>query len=266
MKVMTIKVRNTIFITCLIISSVAFLLFLAGVLYLLYICNSSFQELIDPTSPLFSLTQITFYLLFALISGIILLYSFRNTSSPEIFFLMLFMLVFSLEGLQAGLIYIQEANLPFEIGRTLSRGIYFGRYLGTISLFVSGLFACGIRYQRMEILIGLAILISFSLAASIPLDNRTADETLLYTNSLNREFLIGFFIIKIMTIWNYVYASIIHKNNNYFIISLGVLLILAGRELAFMTSIPAFTSLALLLLILGTTIFVTRMHKMYLWF
>ena len=228
---MTIRIRNTIFISALSAAGIILLLFLLGSMFTLYSLGETADSLIDSESTMINISHVFVLLIFSLVSGIILLYSFRKTSSPEVFFYIIFLLLFSLEGLRLALIYIKETGMPLSLGRTLSRGIYFSRFLGTICLFLSGLFSCGIRNQRIEILLVSGILIAMVLAATIPLDNRGTGFNLVYTNGLEDLFFTGFLILKILGIWNYFYAGIINNNRNYFLIGLGILMTTAGREL-----------------------------------
>ena len=263
---MTIKARNTIFIAGIIFAGTVFLSFVSGSLYTIYMQGIPSASPINTESAVINLSNSAALMVFALVSGIIILRSFRKTSSPEIFFLMVFLLSFFVESLRLVLIYISISGLPFENGMAVSRIIYFGRYLGVISLFLSGLFSCGIRTQRTEILFGLGAVISLTFAFSIPLDSRGTDFNLIFTNGLEHEFFIGFLIIKILGVWNFFYAGIINNNRNYYIIGLGTLLITAGRELALHFQLPACSSMGLILLVLGTVLFGIKMHKIYLWF
>ncbi|MBI9103284.1 MAG: hypothetical protein JEY99_12780 [Spirochaetales bacterium] len=263
---MTIKIRNTIFISSLSAAGIILVAFIAGSLYMLYSFSIPLKELLDINSVMLNLSHVSALLVFALISATVLLHSFRKTSAPEVFFILVFLLLLSTESLRLGLIYIQKAGLPFETGRTLSRVIYFGRFMGTTSIFISGLFACGIRNQRIEMLMGIGALISLSLATTIPLDNRTSEFSMIYTNSLNSQFFVVFMIIKVLSVWNYIYAGIVNNNRNYYFIGIGILMITAGLELVLNFQAVPFTGIGLLLMISGITLFGTQIHKIYLWF
>ena len=269
---MTIKVRNTVFIAGLSAVGLILLIFLigSGVLLNLLTPGVAPSDLVSSDKPYIQLIQILFLLIYILTSGILLHASFRKTSSAEIFFFFIFLLVTSLEGLRLLILAVDLTSLPYENAVTLSRAVYFGRILGTLCLFTSGLFACGMQYQRMEAVLGLCVLISLSLATTMPLDTGTGDTVLLYGNGLGLQFTFGFMIIEFLGIGNYFYAGAINNNRSYNFMALGMALVFAGRELLFRQQffhhhLPA-ASGAFVLIILGTVIFGKRTHEVYLWF
>ena len=54
--------------------------------------------------------------IFLFTSGLILFLAFRKTSSGEIFFFFVFLLAMGCEGFRLGLVYIDIADLPFQLG------------------------------------------------------------------------------------------------------------------------------------------------------
>lgn len=269
---MTIKVRNAIFISGLTAMGLVFLLFLIGsiLMFIFFIPKISPENDVNSPFPYFNLVYILILLIYCLGAGILLRVSFRKTSSAEIFFFFLFLVFTSFDALRTLILLADLRNLPFEAAVTISRTIYFFRFLGTLCLFTSGLFACGIQYQRMEVILGISTLIALSLATTIPLDTAVRSQNLLLGNSLGTEFLIGFLIVKLLGIGNYFYAGTINNNRSYYFMALGIGLVFAGQEILFLQSAlqlpPLLALMAFVLLFSGTLIFGKRTHEVYLWF
>ncbi len=263
---MTIKIRNMVFLTGLIAFTVILILYTIGSVLLISYFEITTEKLFNNRLSEINLVYVFTLLLSALLSGIVIHYSFRKTSSAEIFFFMIFLLLFSVESLRLGMIYIERAFLPFETGRTLSRIIYFSRFWGTLCLFSTGLFACGVQYQRIELILGIGFLVALSLATTIPLDSSITQNSMIHTNGLEDKFFIGLLIIKILGVWNFLYAGWINNNRNYYLIALGLALATSGRELFFYGQESLITGLGLLLIISGTILFGIKTHKIYLWF
>jgi len=256
----------------LILSGLILLAFFTGSLLILHFLVPGLTpaDFFAPDRPYVYLVQILVLLAFCLIAGILLHISFRKTSSAEIFFFFLFLFLTSLEGTRLLILAVNLRELPFENAAALSRLVYFCRYLGTLCLFTSGLFASGLQYQRMEAVLGICALVAFSLAVTLPLDTGGDLHELLFRNSLERQFSIGFLIIQLFAVGNYFYAGWLNNNRNYHVMALGMALVLTGRELLFRQSSgetgPLLALTGMLLLFLGTAVFGKRTHEVYLWF
>jgi len=267
---MTLNSRNKIFITALILCTMTLLAYTLGALYLFieYPDYTTMDKLLTSpeTSPINAIAPLFVINLFILIAGIILLRSFRKTTSAEIFFYFLFLMSFGAEGLRMVLIYINVLDLPFQMGMTISRAIFFFRFFGSLCLFSTGLYSCGIPYQRLELMLGSITLAALALSTSIPLETGVKGADLIYNNGSASEFAIGFIIIEALTVFSFIYAVQHHNNQSYFFLAMAMAMVVTGRSLMFYANNILFMGVGFVLIISGTILFGTRTHKVYLWF
>jgi len=256
---MTLKLRNNIFILGLSLSGILTLTFLAGAVTLLI----RYPRAVLHLQGILPLSLLNFFILAA---GILILYSFRKTSSPEIFFFFIFLLSLGTESFRLGLLTLSIMDFPFEFGLLLSRFVYFGRLLGTLALFSAGLFSCGIPYQRLELTLGSSFLIALALASNLPLESGVQGGDLLYRNSLTTEFTLGLLTVELLGLGNLLYAAKIHNDRKYYALTLGLALVISGRYLVYSGQglIPGIAGIAVLTG--GTLLFGKKTHQIYLWF
>jgi hypothetical protein len=95
---------------------------------------------------------------------------YRRTSSPVIPFVMMFLLSLGLECLRAGNALLFVANGSISLSVLLTRVVYWGRFVGLFALLLAGLYCLDLTYTRFTVLGGLAMLVSFAMAAYIPMD------------------------------------------------------------------------------------------------
>ena len=267
---MTLKLRNNIFILGISVGGVMSLTFLAGTVTLLIRYP---QEI--PLGSLFS-TQAVPHLqgilplmllnIFILSAGILLLLSFRKTSSPEIFFFFVFLLSLGTESFRLGLLYLNIRSIPFDFGLLLSRFVYFGRLTVTLALFSAGLFSCGIPYQRLELTLGSCFLVALALASNLPLESGVQGWDLLYRNSLSSEFTLGLLTVELLGLGNLLYAVKIHNDRNYYALAFGMGAVILGKYLVFSGEGLILGIAGIAFLAGGTILFGKKTHQIYLWF
>ncbi|MEW5818219.1 MAG: hypothetical protein AB1798_22875 [Spirochaetota bacterium] len=206
-----------------------------------------------------------FILLFSLITGFLLKTNFKKTSSAEIFFFTIFILSLSLESFRVGQVLLQLQNKSAYFGILLTRIVYFGKIFGVLCLFSSGLFAAGIKYQKFGIIIGFDLLLSLSLASTIPVDFSILHSNFLYKIGNGRELVFAFIVIEIFSVLNYCWAAFTKNDPEYSLIALGLFFVILGRELLFFMPGPVLVCTGFIFLIGGTILFSNRTHYVYLW-
>ena len=204
-------------------------------------------------------------LIFSLGATIILYFSFRKTTSAEIFFFMGFIISISFDALKLIPILISITNSPPYLGVIASRVIYFGRYFGTAALFSAGLFSTGIGYGKMELALGIVFILAFSLALTIPIDMTSLEENLVHRSTRGREIMTIRILFQSLAVLNFILAAIMHKEYSYLFMAAGVALVFFGRELLFYVMDPILIIVAFVLVIGGSTIFSERTHEVHLW-
>lgn len=204
-------------------------------------------------------------LLFCLGTVIILYFSFRKTTSAEIFFFIVFVVSMSLDSLKSVQLLLMIRDQPVSFGMLVTRVILFGEYLGILALFAAGLFSTGLPYQRLEIVLGLALLLAFALASAVPVDMNVNGRDLVHGVATGNELMIISILFQFFAVLNFVLAGFQKSSGSYFIIALGAGMAMAGRELLFYRLDSISVIAAFVLLIAGSTLFGERTHEVHLW-
>ncbi|HUZ18805.1 MAG TPA: hypothetical protein VMV68_10480 [Spirochaetia bacterium] len=267
---MTITLRNNVLRLSLLLTILLLLGFFV-LIGLLYLPPQSLGQLravlkVDGAiTPLLSLVESLFLVAFSVAAGILLQIFFRKTVSSEMFFFIFFVISLSLEAVRAGQLYIQIVDLPPYYGVVLTRVAYFGRFFGLFCLFVSGLYATGIDYQRFEVVLGISLLIAFTLAFTIPVNSQPPAERLVNGIGGADQILAAFFALELFSVLNFVLASTLKRSRNHLFMAAGLLLVVAGVDLLYFTASLAPAIAGAVLLAAGSFVFGNRTHEVYLW-
>ena len=253
---MTLRLRNSI----LIMLSLLSVLCLAAAVY----GTIDRWDKIDLQTAA-ALVPIAVLILFSTVAEILIFLSFRNTASAEIFFFFIFLFSFLFDAFRIVIMILPETNLPFTIGMISTRIVYFGKFLGAMAVFSSGLFSSGLEYQRMGIVFLVNIILSAALVWLLPVDISTTVPGGIWELGKFLETSIAIGFLELTAIINYLIAGRKNENREYVLLAAALLAVLAGRELLFFLTGFIASAAGALLLIAGTIIFGLRTHRLYLW-
>ncbi len=190
---------------------------------------------------------------------------FRKTPSPEIFFFVFALVSFSLESLRFTVPLLNSlATSPMAL-IPITRLVYFSRILTILSLFASGLFSTGLTYQRQEIYLGGFVMISFILAAALPIDFTTYSLPFLLEAGRETGFSIAYYTIAAIAVFNFIYAATIHNNHNYLFNAAALVIFIVSKEMFFFFPDTWYIFPALAGIIGATLLFAQKTHEIYLW-
>ena len=262
---MTISARNRIILSGAVLAAAFAAIFVYSVATLFRMAPTQVFDFAGET-PIAPLAFLLFCELFFCIATLIVLYiSFRKTASAEIFFFTLFVVSMSFDTLKIVLLVIDATSLPPYFGVVVSRFIYFAHFLGPASLFACGLFATGMRYERIEIVLISSLLLSFTLAATVPIDMTLLEPWFVMRLGYSREIRGVTVLLYLFAFTNFLLAAYQLRNRNHLIIATGLALAIGGREILFYRIDVISVIFAFVLLVFGTTIFGERTHEVYLW-
>ncbi len=203
--------------------------------------------------------------LFAVSASLFLMLFFRSTPSPEVYFFILAIQACSFGALRPLIDALISTGSSYMLPALLTRAFYFGRFLFIISLFFSGLFAAGLALQRRAIMLSTTFFVSFIFAAIIPVDISSYTRLLLFSVGAKESMFIGYFILSVLSVGNFLIAALHQGNRSHYLIALGVLLAIAGKQLIFLSGEPVQITAGLICLGAGTYFFGSRTHRIYLW-
>ena len=276
---MTLAQRNIYFKTGIFLSSCSLLLLLALTGKLLPCLkefseaassrpDSPFQYLAErffdsvPLVPFISLFAAVFYALFVSIA--VLVY-FEKTQTPEILFFGLFALSFVFEAIRILVPlkgFYEFSSITLIIG---TRMLIFSRLFGTITLFVASIYAAGLDMQKQgRVVIGIIIAI-LMISFRLPVYGFSWDTSFTMHFAYSAMLRFAELILVVITAVSFLMASYSKGTVDYRYVALGSLLVFLGRSLLFaadtwLTPVPA-----VIMLIIGTYLITTRLHRVYLW-
>ena len=204
-------------------------------------------------------------LIFSVAAVLVLYFSFRKTASPEIFFFILFVMSMSFDAVKMLHILFDVTAIPPYFDTILTRVIVFGKSFGTLCLFACGLFAVGVSYERLEIVLVTALLLAFALSASLPVDMTSIEPNFVMTTGYERELSIITYVLYAFAVGNFLLAAFQTANKSYILIGLGMAMVMVGREILYYRYDGLSVIVAFVLLVAGSTLFGEQTHEVHLW-
>ena len=204
-------------------------------------------------------------ILYSFLSMILIYFSFEKTQSPEIFFVGLFALSFSLEVFRLILPLTRVYDIPSFYALAASRTVLFGRYFGIFSLFVASIYAAGYKTQRQRYVVMILIVTTLIIALGVPIDTQTWDSSLNMVTGYVSMFRIieaGTFLI---TAVSFLIAAWSRGSREFAFTGAGSVLAFLGRNILLNADTWAGPPAGLLFLAAGTWLICTKLHKFYLW-
>ena len=251
---MTLRLRNLLLILLAVVSAAGFAIIGRGILKSE---GLSYSVVID-WLPAICLN------LFSTICCIIIFFTFRNTSSSEIFFYFIFVfsVVFDLFRFNSMLVPAFPVLTVFPMAAT--RLVYYGRFLGALSLFSAGLFTTGLEYQRMSITAIVILFLPAALVLVLPVDVTSPVAGGTFEIGSFHEITIVLSLLHAIAVLNFIIAGLKNESREYLIIAAGLFIAVLGREIVFYFSgwLPA---AGFILILAGSVLFGLRTHRLYLW-
>jgi hypothetical protein len=274
---MTLQDRNVIFRAGIIFASACFILTAAGSIFAFPVYpafesarrSAGIVQAItgrfltpSPYVPMVSILASAFY---ALVSIILIYFFFEKTQCPEIFFIALFALSFSFEGMRLMTPLKMIREIPDLYLAMASRFMLFGRYFGIFSLFAASVCAAGLEMQKQQHIVGAIVMVTLIIALRVPIDTLSWDSSFSMINGYRSMFMMIDTGALLITIASFFISAYSRGPREYIFIGIGSLMVLAGRSLLLGADTWISPLPGALLLALGTWFICTCLHKVYLW-
>jgi hypothetical protein len=163
---------------------------------------------------------------------------YRRSSSPVMPFLVMFLLTIGLECLRAGTALLFATDGPVSVSVFLTRVTYWGRFAGLLGVLLAGLYGLELKYSRITVLGGIVLLVSFAMAAYIPVDRTTFLAQL--TWKLGDEQSVWFVNLALaaLALLTGVASALVHRGRRTTFLAAGIVLFLIAREVEFFAIQP----------------------------
>jgi len=276
---MTLSARNNLFRLGIALSFLSLLICLFASLKAMTVYASLEQEITRRSAGLLQLLAgklfdvklmavhwcITGLILYAFFSTILIYYFFEKTQSPEILFMAFFAASFAPEALRLLLPLSRVYEIPSLYLLMASRIILFGRYFGIFSLFTASIYAVGFKAQKQRNVVLIIAVITLIITLGVPVDTEAWDSSLNMISgyvAIFRLIEVGAFLT---TALSFFIAAWSRSSREFVYIGTGSVLALLGRHILLYADAWMALPIGLLLLIVGTWLICTKLHKIYLW-
>ncbi len=175
-------------------------------------------------------------------------------SSPIRSFTTVFLFSLGLECLRAGTALLYAVDGPVSVAIMLTRVMYWGRFTGLLGLLVASLYCIDMKLQKFTILAGAVFIVSFAMAAYIPMDRTVFLSQL--TWKLGDEQGVWFVntMIGILVVLTGGAGALIRRDAAAILRAAGLALFIVSRELLFFATRPTLLGAGLGALLAGIVV------------
>ena len=207
---------------------------------------------------------ITAYVLTAVFGEIFLRRRFGRGSSPEMHFLRVFLLTLPLQAARLVLLPPLEVTFIACFAPASTRLAWFGRFWGITALLCISIFSTDMPMRRSGPFMAIGALASLAITVMMPLDPTEADDNLLFRSGTDTALVFSCIALEVVSLISLIGSGIIKSNSRGPLLSLGLLIIIAGMELSFFAA-PVLSAWGAALIPLGIGVFAHSVRKMYQW-
>lgn len=217
----------------------------------------------SPSHPLWGLSASAAALCAAIGAGLRSRVLYADTRAPELCFFLIFLFSLSTETLRAGIAVLYVLDRSVSVGIFLTRAVYWGRFLGQLSLLVAGLYALDMKYRNFLALAGAGLLIAFAIASNIPIDRTILLSSLVYKLGDEQGARFVTFTLALLTLGSGIGAYVTRRNRLYLTLTASFLLLIAGKELLFAGTGPIVLAAGFAAFLCGLPLFLRAVRGLY---
>ncbi len=218
----------------------------------------------ENTDLVWAMAGITFLSVFPLLSELVLRKRFGRSPSPEIFFLRFFLLTLPFQAGRLLLPLVSTGYLTPSWGLTITRIVWFARFLGISSLLSISIFSSDMPFRRSGSILGIGALAAMGIAVMMPLDITQPLGNLLFLTGTKTALALVIVSIEILTVIALAGSAHIQHNSRYYFLTVSLMMVVLGTDLIFFLSTPLIIPGAVFLLV-GVIGFAGIIRKIYQW-
>jgi len=188
--------------------------------------------------------------------------AYRRGHAPVLPYLVLFLFTLGLECLRAPLALLVASDRSLPAAIVLTRAVYGGRFVGLLALLVAGLSCIDLKYRNTCVLGGAALLVSFAVASTIPIDRTVFLAELLWKLGDEQGVWFANLVISLLVLGAVVGGGFLKRNRRYFALAAGFLCLLAAREILFFGVSPARLAAGVIVLAVGIIVSLRWLSRM----
>lgn len=191
--------------------------------------------------------------------------TFQKTVSPEIYFFMFWLVSCAFEAMRLVSLVSGVTGASDAVISACAKVYVAAKVFGVLALFISGLYAAGLRNERHFSMVLTAFSVSVALAAIMPVDTGIWETTLMFKIGYERLFVevVGF--VFLVTVLCYFGAVSVRGDKAFYFVAGGILGVMAATSLLAYDLSPAAAVSAVVLATVGGILYIRRLHAYYLW-
>jgi len=187
----------------------------------------------------------------------------RRSPTQALPYILLFFLTIGIECLRGVIAVLYATNGSVQAGVTLTRTVYWGRFVGLFALLLASLYCTELKYRHVYVLGGGAFLVALAIAASIPIDRTTFLSQLTWKLADQEGVWFVHVVISALVLLTAVGASVQKRDRRFLLVAAGLALLLGARELLFFAAQPAGVAGALVCLAAGAVVCLKTLGAIY---
>ncbi|MCE5256449.1 MAG: hypothetical protein LLF89_06335 [Spirochaetaceae bacterium] len=224
----------------------------------------SFAGLRIPSLTL-SVVDVLFSCLFAVVMSASILHTFQKTVSPEIYFFIFWLGSLSFEAIRLVNALSAVSGGSDSLFSFLDRIYVSARLFGVLAIFISGLYAAGLRNEKHFSMIAIAALVSVALTMMMPINTGVWDMTLMFRIGYGSLFRGVVVLVFIVTAFCYIVAKTTRGDVAYYFAAAGACAIMGGAYCLGSDISPLYSIISILTMTAGGGVYIHRLHSYYLW-
>ncbi len=199
-----------------------------------------------------------------LLAGGALLFYFRRSPSPEIFFFQLFLITQPFLALRAGNLVLLERGVSAMYGILVTRAVWGLRLFSVGSLLMAGLFSTGVSFQKFGSVLAAYTLAALGVASLLPVDATSLGSGMLYRLSSPWPIILFTMTLQMLAVLNFVFSAYTRSSRPHLSLALATLLAAAGGEALFFLGLPE-AVFGGALLVSAIILYARTVYRLYLW-
>jgi hypothetical protein len=152
-------------------------------------------------------------------------------SPPIVLFLAVFLFCLCVEGLRVPAAYLAATDRSIAAAVTFTRAVHGGRFLGLLALLGMGLYSLEMKHVRHHLLAGVALVIAFAAAVSIPVDRTVFLAQLTFKLGDEQALWFASLVLSVVVVAAGAGAALTRRRGPALLTLGGSILLLGGREL-----------------------------------
>jgi hypothetical protein len=217
----------------------------------------------DPAYPLLTLGVCLAIGILAAVSSLRARSFFPRASSGIALFFTVYLFSLCLECLRGPLALLIANHVSIPVAILGSRIVYGGRFAGELAIVIAGLRALELKYRRNSVLIGGLLLISFAIAATLPIDGTAFLSSLVFKLGDEQSAWFVEIALGVLGAASFAAAGFSRGMGRYQVLAASSVMLFMGRQIVSFSGTPALLAAGIAVQAAGIIVFLEMTGSLY---